>query len=219
MPFKPTTTCDITIDVSHWQGTHIDWNKVKAAGKRVVMVKATQGAQIIDDAWKVNAAGARAAGLFVIPYSFLTPDDATAQAKLFEHVAELQSNMPAAIDWEGKPHSTASAQQLEQIGQAVESVIKRAPLGYWGLFPPAAPTPATKHWPRWIPRYGIDNGQPDFHHEPDVPWLFWQYTSKATVPGVTGHVDASLFSGSEAELAAWCQSGALPASLAQGAVG
>ena len=69
-------------------------------------------------------------------------------------------------------------------------------------------------WPRWIPRYGKNDGQPDLAHKPTAPWLFWQYTSRATINGISGDVDASRFSGSEAELAAWHQTGVLPASLA-----
>ena len=51
-------------------------------------------------------------------------------------------------------------------------------------------------------------------HQPTAPWLFWQYTQKMEIDGISGSVDASLFAGSEAELTAWCQTGVLPASLA-----
>ena len=40
------------------------------------------------------------------------------------------------------------------------------------------------------------------------------YISNQEIDGISTPVDASLFSGSEAELTAWCQTGALPASLA-----
>jgi GH25 family lysozyme M1 (1,4-beta-N-acetylmuramidase) len=33
-------------------------------------------------------------------------------------------------------------------------------------------------------------------------WTFWQYTSKARVPGVSSQVDDNIFSGTPAELAA-----------------
>lgn len=69
-------------------------------------------------------------------------------------------------------------------------------------------------WPRWIPRYGVNNGHPDPNHKPTEPWLFWQYTSKGSVDGIAGDVDASLFAGSADELRAWCQTGALPGALA-----
>jgi lysozyme len=212
MPFSPQTICDVTIDVSHHQG-NIDWGRVGAAGKRVAMIKATQGSHGIDPMWKTNAASAREAGILVIPYVFLTPDDAASQATLLENVAQLASGLPAAIDWEGQPHSTATPQQVETIGLAIRDLTRRDPLGYWGLFPPGTPTAVMKRWPRWIPRYGVNNGSPDHHHEPTEPWLFWQYTSQGKVDGIAGPIDASLFAGSEAELKARCQTGALPAAL------
>jgi hypothetical protein len=93
-------------------------------------------------------------------------------------------------------------------------VIKRDPLGYWGISPPDTPTVLMRRWPRWIPRYGANDGNPDMNHRPTEPWLFWQYTSNQEIDGISGTVDASLFAGSEAELKTWCQTGALPASLA-----
>jgi lysozyme len=210
MPFNPAVTCDITIDVSHWQGNAIDWGKVWAAGKRAVMIKATNGTST-DSAWQTNVAGARQQGFLVIPYHFMTQSDATAQANAFIATAALQPGMAAAIDWEAA--GAATAQQVDTVGTAVAAAIQRDPLGYWGQQPPGAPTPSMAAWPHWIPRYGVDNGYPDPTHPVTVPWLFWQYTSKATVDGIAGPVDASLFSGSEAELTAWCNTGALPASL------
>jgi len=60
------------------------------------------------------------------------------------------------------------------------------------------------------PGRGANDGNPDWHHQPTEPCLFWQYTSNQQVDGIGGNVDASLFAGSEAELKAWCETGALP---------
>lgn len=210
MAFAPTATCDTTIDVSHWQGKQIDWTAVRTAGKRVAMIKATQGTST-DDTWLINRAGAQNAGLLVIPYTFLSQEDAAVQVDYFVKVAGLTSGMPAALDWEGNGAPVASL--VEAVGLGVANVIGRDPLGYWGIFPPGNPTPAMTKWPRWIPRYGVNNGRPDYNHPVDAPWLFWQYSSAAQVNGISGKVDASLFSGSEAELTAWYNTGALPASL------
>jgi GH25 family lysozyme M1 (1,4-beta-N-acetylmuramidase) len=207
MPFTPAATCDVAIDVSHHQG-NIDWATVKQTGVQCVMIKATQ-ALTKDSLWEVNRDGARRQGLLVIPYAFLSPSvTAGAQADFFIRTAGLAAGMPAALDWEGD--DAPGAAFVEQIGLAVAEVIKRDPLGYWGISPPAAPTPIMKRWPRWIPRYGANDGNPDMNHQPTEPWLFWQYTSNQQVDGITGPVDASLFAGSEAELKSWCETGALP---------
>ena len=82
MPFTPATTCDVTIDVSHHQG-NIDWAAVKQTGIQCVMIKATQGLTK-DSLWEVNRDGAKAQGLLVIPYTFLTKAaGAAAQAQFF----------------------------------------------------------------------------------------------------------------------------------------
>jgi lysozyme len=212
MPFNPQPTCDLTIDVSHWQGDNIDWAQVKATGVQCVMIKATQGLSK-DNRWETNRDGARQQGLLVIPYAFVTDDDPVEQAWFFIQTAGLAAGIPAAIDWEGA--NAPAADVVERIGLEVAGVIGRDPLGYWGINPPDAPTAAMARWPRWIPRYRVaDDGNFDMAHQPIAPWVFWQYTQKMEIDGIVGSVDASLFSGSEAELKAWHQTGVLPASLA-----
>ena len=121
--------------------------------------------------------------------------------------------MPPALDWEG--NNAPAAEVVERIGIEVAKMIGRDPLGYWGLHPPGAPTATMARWSRWIPRYPLnDDGNFDMARQPTAPWLFWQCTQKMQIDGIHGDVDASLFSGSEAELTAWCQTGVLPASLA-----
>jgi len=210
MPFDPQTTCDVAIDVSHHQND-IDWARVKNAGKQLVIIKASQGMSK-DSRWDANRQGALQHGLLIIPYAFLTADDdPLQQADFFIQTAGLVAGMPAALDWEGD--SAPEAQDVETIGKRVAQTIHRDPLAYWGLTPPDPPTDAMKQWPRWIPRYGVNDGHPDPNHKPTEPWLFWQYTSKGKVNGIAGDVDASLFAGSEDELREWCRSGALPGAL------
>jgi lysozyme len=210
MPFTPATPCDVTIDVSHHQG-NIDWAAINETGIQCVMIKATQGLTA-DSRWEINRDGALRHGLLVVPYTFVTlAVSAAEQAEFFIQTAGLAAGMPAALDWEGD--NAPGADFVERIGLAIAEVIKRDPLGYWGISPPAPPTALMKGWPRWIPRYGINDGDPDMKHRPIEPWLFWQYTSNQEIDGIATTIDASLFAGSEAELKEWCQTGALPVSL------
>jgi lysozyme len=204
--FKPPATSDTVIDVSHWQGKTIDWVKVKSAGKLVAMIKAAEGTST-DDTWHINAPNARAAGVLVIPYLFMSSEAAEHQVSYFAAVAGLQPGMPVAIDWEGNGAPPAAV--VEAVGLGIKKIINRDPLGYWGQQPPGNPTTAMGSWPRWIPRYGINNGKVDPTHPVTDPWLFWQYTSNAVVSGIGGTADASLFAGTDAELIAWHTTGTL----------
>ena len=198
---------DTVVDVSHWQGKAIDWVKVKAAGKLVVMIKATQGTGT-DDTWAINGPAAAAAGLVVIPYMFVSKESPQRQVDYFATAVQLKHGMPVAVDWEG--NGAPPATTVEAVGHGLRAMTGRDPLGYWGLSPPGHPTDAMKAWPRWIPRYGVNNGKIDRKHPVDEPWLFWQYTSAAKVSGIGGHVDGSVFAGTDAQLLAWCKTGTLP---------
>ncbi len=59
------------IDVSDWQG-YIDYSRVRASGIEVVYIKASQGNNIKDPYFDVNYENAKANGLKVGFYHFLT---------------------------------------------------------------------------------------------------------------------------------------------------
>ena len=59
------------IDVSDWQG-YIDYRKVKESGIEVVYIKASQGSNIKDPYFDINYENAKANGLKVGFYHFLT---------------------------------------------------------------------------------------------------------------------------------------------------
>ncbi|HEV2005117.1 MAG TPA: glycoside hydrolase family 25 protein, partial [Candidatus Limnocylindrales bacterium] len=94
--YGPTYGPSYGIDVSRWQGT-IDFKKVRAAGKRFVIAKATEGRLYTDDAYARNRAGAIAAGLTFTAYHFAHPDgsrgDASLEADHFVAIAGLRHGM------------------------------------------------------------------------------------------------------------------------------
>lgn len=59
------------IDVSDWQG-YIDYNQVRASGIEVVYIKSSQGSNIKDPYFDINYENAKANGLKVGFYHFLT---------------------------------------------------------------------------------------------------------------------------------------------------
>ena len=60
------------IDVSHWQG-FIDWDRVAASGVDFAIVKATEGADVVDAWYLRNRNRARRAGILVTAYHFAHP--------------------------------------------------------------------------------------------------------------------------------------------------
>lgn len=218
---------DIAIDVSHWQGM-IDWPKVFAAGIRIAMLKASEGASGVDNRFVSNRRAAEDAGLVAIPYHFLRPINPGDQVKLFRSVALLDPGMAYALDLEGRASQTASPADAEAVGNELAALLGRPPLGYWGIAgsTPAAPTARMRLWPRWLPRYpviGVNSFAalpPKVREHPALYWpdahnntaglpYFGQYTSWGRVSGIDGLVDRSVafFPTVDAAIQ-WCRGGA-----------
>jgi len=202
---------DIAIDVSDSQG-EIDWHRVAAAGIKVAMIKATEGATFVADTWRANKTGAASANITVIPYHFMTNAPPADQVRNFNQTANLAPGCAYALDWENEKTKkgvdiTASAAQVEAVGIALKALVGRKPLGYWGI---PGSTPKTPNgvlmlptsemvtWERWVPRYR-EGAIADFslmpskfstpfgpRGKPSVPgdFRFWQYTDGGHVDGV-----------------------------------
>jgi lysozyme len=206
---------DVCIDISD-NNVITDWSAVYTSGIRVAMIKAMDGAGPTYRTWASQSAGARAAGIAVIPYLFMEPMDSAAN---FIAETGISENSPLALDWEGAADQTATPAVAEAIGTQLSAVTKRVPLGYWGNpgSTPAQPTPAMEGWDRWIPRYPQSPEPANFAElspgalaKQPPGALFWQYTSSGQVPGIEGPVDRSVFLGTEDELTAWLATGARP---------
>lgn len=73
------------VDVSDWQG-YIDYGQVRASGIEVVYIKASQGSSIKDPYFDINYENAKANGLKVGFYHFLTATNtrrSTATSSIF----------------------------------------------------------------------------------------------------------------------------------------
>ena len=213
---------DVCIDVSDAQGSPrrpIDWRAVYGAGIRVAFVKALEGAGRSYPTWRDQSAGARAAGIAVVPYFFLRPVDPVAAVAQFRTIAGLVPGMPFALDWEGRASQTCSASVVETIGTTLSSIAQRRPVGYWGMpgSTPARPSTLMQAWDRWVPRYPQVPQPPNFtaltpRNAARMPpgALFWQYTSAGSVAGIDGPVDRSVWCGSAEQLTAWVATGTRP---------
>ena len=66
------------LDVSHWQSS-INWQKMKSAGVKFIYLKCSEGTYYKDDTFANNYKNARAQGIKVGAYHFLTAERALAQ--------------------------------------------------------------------------------------------------------------------------------------------
>src|SRR5215213_2379683 len=102
------------IDVSHWQGA-IDWQKVRTAGKKFALLKATEGTSFADPKFANYRAGARAAGIVIGAYHYARPDstagDAVTEARwMVSQIAPLATDdLRPALDLESTGGLSATA--------------------------------------------------------------------------------------------------------------
>lgn len=91
------------IDVSNWQG-YVNYEEVANEGIQVVYIKATQGSNIIDSYFRTNYENAKASGLKIGFYHFLTAtttQEAIQQAEFFTStISGLEADCRLAMDFE-----------------------------------------------------------------------------------------------------------------------
>ncbi len=185
------------MDVSRWQG-NIDWKKVKASGKvdgvmlRAVSTGAAYGGIYIDPTFEKNYWGCVEAGLPVGAYYYMkgtTIDYATKElAKLKVALEGKTFALPIAVDVEDPGLKALSPESLAQLVKMEAKQIEK-----WGLYAMVytytnfADTALAMHeltdFDLWIADYR--SKRPSRKHG------MWQYTSKGSVPGVSGPVDLS----------------------------
>jgi lysozyme len=200
------------IDVSHWQG-EINWRDVKAAGKRFVILKATEGTGFVDSRFKRNWAEAKKQGLSVGAYHYYRPGwDSDAQAAHFyDTVGELAgSDLIPWLDVEdlkpsmnGRPVSVASF-----MGPMLDTLVRMEELFgtrvgvYTGLwFWNQLPYRDMGDRPLWV-AYWYSDQKPG---KPKLPngwsdFQIHQYTSRGRVPGISGNVDLNWIPGELSEV-------------------
>jgi lysozyme len=202
----------LILDVSSYQGTGIDWKRVKHAGFAGVFVKATEGAGYVNPSFRAQASGARAAGLRVGFYHFARPDTphgAPFEAAQFAAATarhRTRADLRPVLDFErwaanlpfAVPGPDFTAQGLvgwaRQWMQEVKSRTGDGPMFYSGLafIERLAPTKPIGYG-LWLAAYGSNDGTEHPYRVPK-PWkraVLHQFTSQGRVPGVPGKVDVS----------------------------
>lgn len=185
------------IDVSHYQGD-INWSKVKTIENfplQFVFIRATCGTNREDRTFDVNWAKAKEHNLVRGAYHYYRPDEnATFQAKNFIKTTQLKKgDLPPVLDIEKMPRRQSMAAMklgLKKWLKLVEAHYGVKPIIYTGeAYYRNFLKNDFKDYTFWIANYS--------HKVSEVKedWTFWQFTDKARVTGIRGHVDVNVFNG------------------------
>lgn len=184
------------IDVSSWQG-NIDFSAVKNSGIDFVYIKSSEGTRYIDPYFEQNYQNAKANGLKVGFYHYVTArntEQAREQANFFARVISNKSpDCRLAMDFESFGNLTVN--EINQISmvflETLESVTGSEVVIYSNAYDARTVfgNELTKY-PLWVANYGVTRPGANGKWE---TWVGWQYTSTGNVPGISGYVDRNQF--------------------------
>jgi lysozyme len=198
---------DTIIDISHYQ-SHIDYARVKGAGIRAIIAKATQGATVVDATFAAHRQGV--AGNFLWgTYHFGTGDDVHAQVNNYLGVAKPAKGDLICLDFEPNPHG--SSMTLSQARDFVSICFSQ--LGRWPLLYSSSTLKEALggkadsvlcNCPLWLAQYGSTAVLPPGWSQ----YTLWQFTDgsigQQPLPGPIdglGLCDRDRYAGSADDLA------------------
>ncbi|MCC8023505.1 MAG: LysM peptidoglycan-binding domain-containing protein, partial [Clostridiales bacterium] len=184
------------IDVSHYQGS-IDFDAVADDGIEIVYIKSSEGTQTVDSRYETNYTNAKAAGLKVGFYHYVTARSVSAaqsQAKFFVSVvADLDYDCKLAMDFES--FGSLSDSEINRIALPfMETLVEETgeeAIVYSNLSTARdVYSSSLAQYPLWIAEYGVSSPKdPGTWSE----WVGFQYSSTGSVSGISGNVDMDRF--------------------------
>jgi lysozyme len=192
------------VDVSKYQGL-IDWDQVRGSGTQFAYIKATEGGDLMDEAFARNWEAAKAAGIRRGAYHFVYwCRPAQEQMAWFEqNVPFDEKALPPVLDVELTPDSrTCKHMPQRDVAMATISAMLREMEYHYGKRPVIYTT--VDFYQRFLqqdlPDYPIWVRSTKYYPSVkygDRRWHFWQYQSDGTVAGIRAKVDRNAFYGSE----------------------
>ena len=184
------------IDVSSYQG-NIDFASVRNAGIDVVYIKSSEGQSYIDPYFEQNYKNAKANGLKVGFYHYVTArtvEQAQVQANFFARVISgKEPDCKLAMDFES--FGNLSNNEINEISkvflETLQSATNKEVLIYSNNY--TARTILSSNlaiYPLWVANYGVS--EPG-GNDKWSSWVGWQYTSTGRVSGILGNVDRDQF--------------------------
>ncbi len=193
------------IDVSHYQGT-INWKDLRGANisKRpitFVMIKATEGASILDENFKDNFIQARENGFVRGAYHFWsTKTSAREQAYWYIKQVRLEEgDLPPVLDVENKPKDMSVEDFQREVLTWLHTIedryhVKPIIYTYYKFKESYLSDERFNDYPYWIAHYYVSKV------EYKGKWKFWQHTDAGKLPGINGDVDLNIYNGSYYDL-------------------
>ncbi|HYI44749.1 MAG TPA: glycoside hydrolase family 25 protein [Actinomycetota bacterium] len=202
------------IDVSHHQG-NIDWQKVADSGHVYAFHKATEGVTFTDNTYAGNRTEAAAASIPFGAYHFARPNGNTVPAAESDAAGEAQHFLNVA---QPEPGDLLPVLDLEATGNlppdrliawtrtwvnAVADAVGAQPLIYtspsfWETNLSDTTSFAEAGFPLWLAHYTSAPAPRTPADDWDGRgWAFWQWTSCASVPGISGCADEDRFEGTD----------------------
>ena len=188
----------IGIDVSEYQGK-ISWSYVDTIEKKYplhyVFIRATVGKDRPDRQFERNWLGAKENKMIRGAYHYYRPNEnSLEQAELFIKTVKLEKgDLPPVLDIEKLPKNQSIANLklgLKRWLKAVESHYGVKPIIYTGeRYYDDFLKEEFSDYLFWIANYNF------YREEIDSDWLFWQFTEKASIPGIKGNVDVNIYNG------------------------
>lgn len=184
------------IDVSEWQG-EINWAEVRRAGIEVAYIRASEGNNYVDPYALDNYNGAKANGIKVGFYHYLTAtsdEEALDEAEFFvSTVKGLNVDCRLAMDFEY--FDGLSVEAINQISRTfleeVERLSGKEVIIYSDAYNAAYTFSAelAAEYPVWVADYGVSEpGNGNWN-----TWDGFQYTDEGRVLGINGYVDRDYF--------------------------
>ena len=183
----------------------IDWKKVAASGIRYAILRAGfrgygSGKLVVDKKFDANIKGATAAGIKVGAYFFsqaVTEEEAREEARTaVEHLQGYEVTLPVVVDVENISYDEARADELDKETRTdvtlafLDEVEKSGykPMLYTGLLVYFHYLDQSRIWqyPLWYAFYTENLYFP-------YKISCWQYTDSASVQGIKGNVDMSIW--------------------------
>ncbi len=188
------------IDVSAWNGK-IDWETVADYGMGFAILRITEKGNKTDSTFERNYKGCTQYGIPVGVYKYSyakSPALAEQEAEgVLKVLNKRRLNFPVFYDLEWSDQRKLGSAAVEKIALAFLKKIQAA--GYKvGIYCNVdwyqnVLTAALKKYDCWIARYPAnDNGTLQERLRPGVG-VGWQYSSKATIPGIATKVDRNVF--------------------------
>ncbi|MCC9071677.1 glycoside hydrolase family 25 protein [Flavobacterium sp. F-65] len=188
----------IGLDVSEYQGK-ISWSYVDTLEKKYpidfVFIRATVGKDRKDFQFKRNWIGAKENKTIRGAYHYYRPNEnSIEQADLFIKTVILEKgDLPPVLDIERLPKNQSLdslKKGLKRWLNKVEAHYKVRPIIYTGeRYYDDFLKDEFSDYLFWIANYNF------YREKMEDEWLFWQFTEKATVPGIKHTVDVNIYNG------------------------